>query len=76
MRQVFNDFEIARLSRLLTAKQAAELLQISLQRLYEAVRLKLIPCVRIGKQIRFDEDALREWITRGGSTYHQEETDC
>lgn len=35
-------------------------------RVYEAARLNLIPCVRIGRQVRFDEDVLREWVQRGG----------
>jgi excisionase family DNA binding protein len=37
------------------------------QRVYECARLGLIPSVRIGRQVRFDEDALREWVQRGGS---------
>ncbi|HXG94459.1 MAG TPA: helix-turn-helix domain-containing protein [Blastocatellia bacterium] len=36
-------------------------------RVYEAARLGLIPSVRIGRQVRFDEDSLRDWIRRGGS---------
>lgn len=42
-------------------------------RVYEAARLGLIPCVRIGRQVRFDEDALREWVRRGGSTLECEQ---
>lgn len=37
------------------------------QRVYECARLGLIPSVRIGRQVRFDEDALREWVRRGGN---------
>ena len=48
------------------ANFAAEFLSLSKQRLYECVRLGLIPCVRIGRQVRFDEDALKEWIKCGG----------
>lgn len=36
-------------------------------RVYEAARLGLIPCVRIGRQVRFDEDTLREWVRQGGT---------
>jgi excisionase family DNA binding protein len=39
----------------------------SVHRVYEAARLGLIPCVRIGRQVRFDEAALREWIAKGGT---------
>ena len=37
-------------------------------RVYEAARLGLIPSVRIGRQVRFDEDALQEWAKGGGRT--------
>ena len=37
------------------------------QRVYECARLGLIPSVRIGRQVRFDEDALREWVKKGGT---------
>ena len=53
--------------RLITAKQAAELLNVRLPRLYELTRQRLIPSVRLGqKAIRFDEAALKEFIERGG----------
>ena len=53
--------------RLIKAKEAAELLDLRLPRLYELVRQRHIPSVRVGeKAIRFDEAALREFIERGG----------
>lgn len=61
--------------RLLTAKQTAELLQVALPRVYELARLNLIPCVRMGRQIRFDENALREWVARGGTTETTSQTE-
>jgi excisionase family DNA binding protein len=54
--------------RLMKAKEAAELLQVSLQRIYELARKGLVPNVRIGRQVRFDEEALRGWVASGGST--------
>lgn len=54
--------------RLLTAKETAEILKVALPRVYELARAGLIPCVRMGRQIRFDEGALREWVDRGGTT--------
>jgi excisionase family DNA binding protein len=54
--------------RLLTAKQTAELLQVTLPRVYELARSGLIPCVRMGRQLRFPESKLIEWIEHGGST--------
>lgn len=53
--------------RLIKAKEAAELLDLRLPRLYELTRQRLIPSVRVGeKAIRFDEAALKEFIERGG----------
>jgi excisionase family DNA binding protein len=53
--------------RLITAKEAAELLDIRLARLYELARTGVVPSVRLGeKQIRFSESALHAFIDRGG----------
>jgi excisionase family DNA binding protein len=62
--------------RLLTAKQVAELLQVTLPRVYQLAREGVIPSVRLGRQIRFEETALREWAARGGSleTHKAQET--
>jgi len=55
--------------RLIQAKRASEVLSVSLARLYELARLGIIPVVRLGpRQIRFDEDALTEWVKHGGLT--------
>lgn len=43
------------------------------QRVYECARLGLIPSVRIGRQVRFDEDELREWIRKGGTATQTDE---
>ena len=55
---------------LTNADDVAEQLQVSRQRVYELVRLERIPlgvAVWIGeRQLRFDQDALREWIAKGG----------
>jgi excisionase family DNA binding protein len=53
--------------KLLTAKEVSEVLQVTPARVYELARGRAIPTVRIGeRQVRFDENALREWIARGG----------
>ena len=52
--------------RFLTAKEVSMLLQIPLARVYELARQNLIPAVRMGRQVRFDETALREWAAHGG----------
>lgn len=54
--------------KLITAKQASEILGVRLPRLYELARLKAVPFVRLGsKQIRFDPEKLDEWAKRGGT---------
>jgi excisionase family DNA binding protein len=53
--------------RLLLAAEAAALLRLSDNRVYELAKRGLIPCVRIGRQIRFPEDKLLAWIEAGGS---------
>lgn len=49
---------------------AAQELGVSEQRVYELVRKGFFPpgvVTRLGvRQIRFNEDALRDWIARGG----------
>jgi len=53
--------------RLLTAKQTADVLQVTLPRVYELAREGVVPAVRLGRQVRFDEAALQQWIERGGA---------
>jgi excisionase family DNA binding protein len=55
--------------RLLTAKQASEVLQVKLPRVYELARGILPPgvVVRIGRQVRFDEESLSSWLANGGT---------
>jgi excisionase family DNA binding protein len=61
------------LMRFLTAKEVSVVMRIPLARVYELARLSLIPSVRMGRQIRFDESALREWAARGGTDLHKGE---
>ena len=53
-------------AQLLTAQQAAELLNVSVPRLYELARTGTIPVVRLGRQIRISRDVLDAWIASGG----------
>ena len=53
--------------RLLLAPEAAELLRVTPNRMYELARRNMIPAVRLGRQVRFPEAKLLEWIERGGS---------
>ena len=52
--------------KLLTAKEASAVLRVSPARLYELCRQQLVPCVRLGRQVRIEEGALLRWIEEGG----------
>jgi len=54
-------------SILLTANEVAQKLRLTNARVYELARRHQIPCVRIGRQVRFDNNQLRTWIEQGGS---------
>ncbi len=54
--------------RLLTITQVATILQVPPSRVYELARQRLIPVVRLGRQVRVDEDELRRWIKAGGQS--------
>jgi len=49
----------------LTVKEAAPLARMSEQALYAAIRAKQFPAIHIGRRIRIDPTALREWIRNG-----------
>lgn len=51
---------------LIDAPEAAGRLAISRRELYAATRAGLVPCVRIGRRLRWDRDALEEWARAGG----------
>lgn len=55
------------LPRLLTADEVAPYLRVPTARVYEMARLDLIPAIRMKRQVRFLESALREWLERGGT---------
>ena len=52
--------------RLLKAPALANILGCSEARAYELMRQEIVPTVRIGRQVRVCEDALREFIENGG----------
>ncbi len=55
--------------QILVADEVAEMLRVDRQRVYELVRRKAIPVIRLGeRQYRFDAEAIRQWMTRGGSS--------
>jgi excisionase family DNA binding protein len=50
--------------RLLTPAEAAQLLAVKTSWIYEAVRTHRLPCLRLGKHIRFTHHMLETWLER------------
>jgi excisionase family DNA binding protein len=50
-------------------EKVSVVLDVPKARVYELIRAGVIPSVRLGRQIRVDEDQLREWIARGGTPH-------
>lgn len=55
--------------RLVKAEEVAEALGVTKSRVYDLVRAGLLPAVRLGRQIRIDEEALRDWVRNGGRAW-------
>ena len=53
--------------KLVTVEAVAEALGLSRWRVYELAREGMIPSVRIGRTMRFDEGEIRKWIQNGGT---------
>jgi excisionase family DNA binding protein len=49
-------------SPLLRAEEAAQLLQVRRSWIYDAVRSGALPCLRVGRHIRFTRPMLEEWL--------------
>jgi excisionase family DNA binding protein len=52
--------------KLLRVKDVAEMLNITLPRAYELIRLGIIPSIALGRQIRVDPRALENFLGEGG----------
>lgn len=48
--------------RLLTADEVAEMLRVDKSWVYAATRSGRIPHIRLGRYVRFNEDAVIEWM--------------
>lgn len=57
----------ATVPRLLTAREVAEALGLPKWRVYQLARDEGLPAVRLGRSLRFDADALAEWLQAGGT---------
>lgn len=47
---------------LLRPDQAAHLLSVKTSWVYEAVRSGRVPCIRVGRHIRFTRQMLKDWL--------------
>lgn len=52
--------------QLLRVETVAKILDTSTARVYEMIRLRLLPAVRLGRQVRVVQEALDEWVRNGG----------
>ncbi len=50
-----------------TATQIADLTGLSKHRVYALTRRGLIPCVRVGRTVRYDPAAIKSWLAEGGA---------
>lgn len=55
--------------KFLTVNEIAETIGLSTGRVYETIRLGLLPAVRIGRQVRVEEQAFQDWVSNGGQSY-------
>lgn len=59
--------DVVVLPRLLTARELAAQLGLTLARTYAMARNGLIPAVWLGRQLRFEPRAILEWLAMGGT---------
>lgn len=52
---------------LLTVQEVSAILQVRPARVYELVRIGLLPAVHLGRQVRFRKAELERWIASGGA---------
>ena len=48
--------------KLLTVDELAEMLQVPKSWIYDRTRDDRIPCVRMGKYVRFEQTAIENWL--------------
>ena len=56
----------ADLDRMLLAPEVAEILNVSVPRVYELIRAGVLPSVRLGRQVRVDRRKLQAFLDGGG----------
>ena len=62
------------LPRLLTAAELAAQLGLTLARTYAMARKGLVPAVWLGRQLRFEPNAILAWLATGGTPLSRQAT--
>jgi len=65
MKEEFNNeahIKREKIEKLLLPQEVSEILKINIQTLYRMCKNLQIPCIRIGRGIRFHRDVLDQWI--------------
>jgi putative molybdopterin biosynthesis protein len=52
----------------LTPDEVAALLRLSKRRIYELTGQGVLPCLRVGRTVRFPRAAFEAWVAQGGTT--------
>lgn len=52
------------MKKLLTIQEVAGALQLSVQTIYHKTSRKTIPFLRLGSRVRFDSDAIEQWVKK------------
>ncbi len=67
-----NEEQLEEVKPLRNADWTARVLGTTKGRVYELARQRIIPSVRLGRQVRFDEDAIRAFIDSGGRGFAED----
>ena len=57
------------MTQLIGIKEMAEKLAVPVSWLYERTRNNKIPCIRVGKYLRFQETEVWEWLKQQNEAY-------
>ena len=57
------------MTKLLKVEDVAELFNVTEERVYTLAREGIIPVCRVGRQLRFSENAINEFVDSGGKSW-------
>ena len=56
---------------MMTVSEVSEYLRISKASVYRLVKMKEIPVIKIGRQLRFRKDVIDEWLSKKEAANHK-----